>query len=37
MKCPTCGVEFARFKVIGGKPAHRIIRGKVQVKGMRRK
>lgn len=37
MKCPSCGVEFARFKMIGGKPAHRIIRGKVLVKGMRRK
>jgi predicted RNA-binding Zn-ribbon protein involved in translation (DUF1610 family) len=37
MKCPHCGQEFARLRTIGGRPAHKIIRGKVFTRGMRRK
>ena len=37
MRCPDCAQEFARFKMIGGKPAHKIIQGKVFTRGMRRK
>jgi hypothetical protein len=37
MKCQACGQEFARFRMIRNKPAHKIIQGKVHVKGMRRK
>ncbi len=37
MKCPDCGQEFARHRVIQSKPAHKIIQGKVFVKGMTRK
>lgn len=29
MKCEGCGQEFARFRIIKGKPAHKIIGGKV--------
>jgi hypothetical protein len=36
-RCPRCGQEFARFRMIGGRPAHKIIQGKVYTKGMRRK
>ncbi len=36
MKCPGCGVEFARLKMIGGRPAHKIVQGKVYTRGMRR-
>ena len=36
-RCPGCGQTFARLQMIQGKPAHRIVRGKVVVKGMRRK
>jgi hypothetical protein len=32
MKCPHCHVQFAREALIRGKPAHKIIRGKVFVK-----
>jgi len=37
MACPNCGQAFARYRVIQHKPAHKIIRGKVFVKGMTRK
>jgi hypothetical protein len=37
MTCPQCGQEFARLKMIGGRPAHKIIQGKVFTRGMRRK
>lgn len=37
MHCPGCGQEFARFKMYGGQPAHKIIQGKVYTKGMARK
>lgn len=33
MMCPNCGQEFARFKIMKNKPAHKIIRGKVYIKG----
>jgi len=36
-RCPQCGQEFARFKMIGGRPAHKIVQGKVFTRGMRRK
>lgn len=32
-KCHNCGQEFARDAVIQGRPAHKIIQGKVYVKG----
>jgi len=32
LKCPFCGQEFARHAMIHGKPAHKIIQGKVYVK-----
>lgn len=37
LRCPQCSQEFARFKMIGGRPAHKIVQGKVFVRGMRRK
>jgi hypothetical protein len=37
LRCPECGQEFARLRMIGGKAAHKIIQGKVYTKGMRRK
>lgn len=37
LKCPTCGQEFARLRIIQQKPAHKIIQGKVYTKGMTRK
>jgi len=37
LKCPRCGQQFARQIAIGGKPAHKIIQGKVFTRGMRRK
>jgi LSD1 subclass zinc finger protein len=37
LRCPGCAQEFARLKLIGGRPAHKIIQGKVYTKGMRRK
>ena len=33
LKCPKCDQEFARLTKIGGRPAHKIIQGKVFVKG----
>ncbi len=29
MKCAGCGQEFARARMIGGKPALKIVQGKV--------
>ena len=37
LRCPDCGQEFARLRTIGGKPAHKIIQGKVYTRGMARK
>ncbi len=37
LRCPQCSQEFARFKMIGGRPTHKIVQGKVFVRGMRRK
>jgi LSD1 subclass zinc finger protein len=37
LKCPRCGQEFARFRMISGRPAHKIVGGKVFTKGMRRR
>ena len=37
LKCPGCQQEFARFKMIQGRPAHKIIQGKVYTRGMARK
>ena len=36
-RCPQCDQQFAREGVIGGKPIHKIIQGKVFTRGMRRK
>jgi DNA-directed RNA polymerase subunit M/transcription elongation factor TFIIS len=32
LRCPNCGEEFARKRMIHGKPANKIIQGKVFVK-----
>jgi len=32
LKCHECGVQFARHAIVHGKPAHKIIGGKVIVK-----
>ena len=32
LKCPNCGQQFAREALIHGKPANKIIQGKVFVK-----
>lgn len=37
LHCPECGRQFAREQMIQGKPAHKIIGGKVFTRGMRRK
>jgi uncharacterized Zn finger protein (UPF0148 family) len=37
LHCPSCGQEFARERMISGKPAHKIVQGKVFTRGMRRK
>ena len=37
LRCPKCGQEFARERMMSGKPAHKIIQGKVFTRGMRRK
>ena len=29
LKCPKCGQPFAREAIIHGKPAHKIIQGKI--------
>jgi len=37
LRCPECGQEFARERLIRGKPAHKIIQGKVFTRHMRRR
>ena len=37
LRCHGCGQEFAREAMIGGRPAHKIIQGKVFTRGMRRR
>ncbi|MCP3980209.1 MAG: hypothetical protein GY716_12965 [bacterium] len=37
LRCHGCGQEFARLMTISGRPAHKIIQGKVFTRGMRRK
>ena len=37
MRCPACGQEFARLRVIAGKPVHKIIQGKIYTRGMTRR
>ena len=37
LRCPQCGQEFARFKMMEGQRAHKIIQGKVYTKGLSRK
>jgi hypothetical protein len=37
LRCHRCGQEFARLRAMQGKPAHKIIQGKVFTRGMRRK
>jgi hypothetical protein len=37
LRCPACGQQFARPIRIAGRTAHKIIRGKVFTRGMRRK
>lgn len=37
LRCPNCGQQFARETLINGRPAHKIVQGKVFTRGMRRK
>jgi hypothetical protein len=37
LRCPRCGQQFARLRMIRGKPAHKIIQGKIFTRHMRRK
>jgi hypothetical protein len=37
LHCPRCGREFARLRMIRGKPAHKIIQGKIFTRHMRRR
>ena len=37
LKCHECGQAFARPYATAGKPAHKIIQGKVFTRGMRRR
>lgn len=37
LRCPNCSAEFARPWATSGKPAHKIIGGKVFTRGMTRK
>jgi uncharacterized C2H2 Zn-finger protein len=37
LRCPNCGVLFARPGEIVGRPIHKIVQGKVFTRGMRRK
>ena len=37
LRCPQCGQKFARAQMIDGRPAHKIIQGKVYTKGMSRR
>ncbi|MFP3859787.1 MAG: hypothetical protein ACLFUW_03100 [Bacteroidales bacterium] len=32
LKCPHCGEQFARERMINGKPAYKIVQGKVFMK-----
>ena len=32
LKCPKCGVQFAREAIIHGRPANKIIQGKLYVR-----
>jgi hypothetical protein len=32
LKCPNCGEQFARERMIHGKPAYKIVQGKVFMK-----
>jgi len=32
LHCPSCGREFARETMVYGRPAHKIIQGKVMVR-----
>jgi len=32
LRCPNCGEQFAREVIMHGKPAHKIIQGKVFVR-----
>ena len=32
LKCPNCGSQFAREKMMHGKPANKIVQGKVYTK-----
>ncbi|KQC13448.1 MAG: hypothetical protein APR63_00560 [Desulfuromonas sp. SDB] len=32
LRCPNCGIEFAKPRMIHGKPAYKIIGGKVFIK-----
>lgn len=34
LRCPNCGQEFARHAIIQNRPAHKIIRGKIFVRGL---
>jgi len=34
LKCPKCGQEFARHAKIHNRPAHKIIQGKIFVRGL---
>ena len=33
LTCPSCGQQFARETMIHGRPAHKIVQGKVIVRG----
>jgi hypothetical protein len=37
LRCPECKQEFARYKMYGNRPAHKIIQGKIFIKGLPRK
>lgn len=37
LQCPNCGQQFARERAMGGRTVHKIIGGKVNTRGMRRK
>ncbi len=37
LRCHVCGREFARERMMAGKPAHKIIQGKVFTRGMRKR
>jgi len=37
LRCGNCGQEFARLRMMRGRPAHKIIQGKVYTKHMLKK